>query len=83
MPDNYHIDALILKELKDNSNQGYRQIDHKIGYDPSSVYYVLTTILKFKSYHLKWIPHELSNEQKLQRVVFSRELINVLTKTKK
>ena len=82
-PANYRIDALILKELKENSNQGYRKIAQKIGYDPSSVYYVLTSRLKFKSYHLKWIPHELTFEQNLQRVAISKELLDILTKTKK
>ena len=82
-PPNYRIDALILQALENNSNQGYRMIADSIGYHPSSVYYVLTVRLGFKSYNLRWIPHELSLIQKNTRAHLCRELIPILERAKK
>jgi histone-lysine N-methyltransferase SETMAR len=54
-----------------------------IGYEPSTVFYILTQVLNLKFRHWRWLPHLLSDDQKVARVNGAKVLQQELLDAKK
>ena len=71
-------DLKILEVLDEYPFSSCRSIAKILGIPLSTVYYRLTHRLGFQNVHLKWVPHTLSDENKLMRVKNSIELLKIL-----
>jgi transposase len=66
--------------LAEFPNGSVRTIAEAAGYEPSTVFYVLTQVFHLKLRHWRWVPHSRSDAQEVARVdganVLRRELLN-------
>ena len=76
------INEKILYVLDEEPFASVRYIANTTGIPKSTVYYHLTNMLFYVSMHLKWVPHSLSEKQKIQRVTISKALIKILNSAK-
>lgn len=76
-------DQKIEKSLKDNPDFSVREIAADIKLPPSTVYFILTTRMNYKSMLLQKVPHELTSEQKIKRVECSQALLEHMEIIKK
>ena len=76
-------DQKIYKSLSENPDFSVREIGADTGLSPSTVHFILTTRMKYQSKLLEKVPHDLTNEQKLNRVHCSQELLKHLEVVKK
>jgi len=72
------IPGLVSKELEDNPNSSTRRLAETLNLSVDTVYRVITQILGMRYFKCRWIPHELSPDQKHQRKVISTELFAIL-----
>jgi hypothetical protein len=63
-PPDFTCHSRIQAALDEMSNVSVRQLAEIYHYSPSTVFYVLTFVLRLKFQHWKWIPHFLSNDDK-------------------
>lgn len=76
-------DQKIEKSLKDNPDFSVREIAADTKLPPSTVYFILTTRMNYKSMLLQKVPHELTSEQKIKRVECSQALLEHMETIKK
>ena len=83
---NFHdlkiVNEKILNVLDEEPFASVRYIARTTGIPKSTVFYHLTNLLSFKSMNLRWVPHNLTEQQKIQRVTISKALIKILRSAK-
>jgi histone-lysine N-methyltransferase SETMAR len=72
------VDGAILKALSDAPFSSIRELAKATCFPVSTVYRHLTQHLGFVLKHLRWVPHELTADQKGQRVALSKQLLALL-----
>lgn len=82
-PPNPSYDRLILQELRDDETVSCRQIARSTKIPYSSVNYALHTRLHYKPVNVQYVPHILTEQNKIQRVEYCKELLPILQKCKK
>ena len=69
-----------IKELINEKNHiSYRKIGEKINLHKNTVKRIVLDELDLKKSNLKFIPHELTEKMKKQRIEISEKLLNILT----
>jgi histone-lysine N-methyltransferase SETMAR len=81
-PPDFGIRLRIERALEDFPNGSVRTIAASTGYESSTVFYVLTQVLHLKFRHWRWIPHLLSDAQKVARVEGANSLRSALLTAK-
>ena len=82
-PPNPSYDRLILQELHDDETVSCRQIARSTKIPYSSVNYALHTRLHYKPVNVHYVPHILTEQNKIQRVEYCKELLPILQKCKR
>jgi len=73
-PPDFICHSRIQAALEEMPNASVRQLAEISHYSPSTVFYVLTFVLRLKFRHWKWIPHFLSDDDKKKRVSMAKSL---------
>ena len=81
-PINTHDIEAVQAWLNEHPSSSVRVISSALGLPVSSVYAILTDSLGLRKFKSKWIPHELTEAQKLKRVQLSRDLLGKLATMK-
>lgn len=81
-PDLYK-DQKIENSLRNNPDFSIREIAADTDLSPSTVYFILTTRMNYKSMILQKVPHQLTNENKIKRVECSRALLEHMESIKR
>ena len=80
---NYQNVDKILVTIQENPNVSIRNIAQETGVPQTSVYRYLTQVLHYKCVNLRWVPHILTDDLKLQRVETSRQLLEIIQKSQR
>ena len=64
-------------------NSSVRYLSSHLNIPPTTVYRYLTEVLKFKCFHLRWIPHPLTENIRSKRIETSKQLLAELMKAEK
>lgn len=80
-----HFDKIFIVEcyIKGNPNASIRNISEDTKIPPTSVYRYLTQHLHYFCLHLRWIPHDLTDELRNVRIEYSQQLLTVLQQAEK
>ncbi len=79
----FHIAMKISNHLECFPNSSVRFISSQVDVPPTTVYRYLTEVLNYKCVHLRWIPHQLTDSIRKQRIELSKSLLDTLVKNKK
>ena len=71
----------VLGAIQENPNFSIRNIAQETGVPQTSDYRYLTQILHYKCVNLRWVPHILTDDLKIQRVEMSRQLLEIIQKS--
>lgn len=67
--------AKVEKCIKDFPNSSIRNITQETGVPIATVHRYLTKVLCYKCMHLRWIPHTLTESDKITRIELSKKLL--------
>jgi predicted RNA polymerase sigma factor len=79
---NLSLDDRIALVLSEEPFLSVRQIAKKVMMSKSTVCRHLTETMKWKMQHLKWVPHSLTESEKMNRVESATELLELLQSIK-
>lgn len=80
---NYQISFKISELLDWFPNASVRFISSHINIPSTTVYRYLTEVLHYKCFHLRWIPHPITENLRQKRIEFSKLLLNEILIAKK
>lgn len=80
-PINYETNDAILGILQEQPFASARYIAHMLKINKSTVTYKLINQLHYQKLNCKWVPHELSPENKKKRVQMSQGILEILEKS--
>ena len=80
---NFRVMNIIRKEMEREPWHTPRSIEKETGIPKSTVHYHLTHYLGYHSVRTKYIPHMLTDDQKVKRVELAKELLHMLKLQKK
>ena len=82
-----HIDEQLLFRIQEehlkNQFSSVRSIAHTLKAPISTVYHYMTDYLGLVFRHTRWVPHILSDDQKLKRIRLCKDLYQIILKIKK
>ena len=77
-PKKMGLDIKIKEILNDEPFSSARYIAETLNESKTTVLRVLHEQLNYKKFNCKWIPHQLSNSNKLVRIEMAREMLSIL-----
>jgi len=77
-PQEEETERVVREELEANPSSSAGGIAQRHAIAKSTVYHILTKCLHLKYFHTKWIPHDLSPEQRVRRMNIAQDLLRRL-----
>jgi lambda repressor-like predicted transcriptional regulator len=73
-----HIDAQILAALEKSPFDSCRSLGMRLGYNSKMVYNYLVDSIRFRSFHLRWVPSVMTRDLSGRRIEGARTMLPVL-----